>query len=268
VEVEIEELRPASWGLRPLSEENVSELMRSIQNMGILQPVVVRRTDDGYQVVFGSHRIEACRRLDMKKIPAIVKDFTDEEAFLARVTENLLRNADINPIEEAEGYRMLVSKGWTMNAIARKVGKCDSYVCERLAMLDNLDSRLRAQVSSGSRLLTPSHVELLSRIRDKNRQTEIARLIETRKLSVRVLEDMLNGVPLPTKVQVEEKSGNCCVHIPNDFTKVLGLKPGQNLYMHIRGRKLILETLMTRKRKQIAPRTMPGLFAEAVPRTS
>jgi ParB family chromosome partitioning protein len=248
LELEIEHLRPPSWRLRPLGEQNISELMRSIQNIGLLQPVVVRGTHDGYQVVFGSHRIEACRRLGMKKITAIVKHFTDEEAFLARVTENLLRNADINPIEEAEGYRMLLGKGWTISAIARKVGKCDSYISERLTMLDNLDFRLRAQVSSGSRLLTPSHAELLSRIRDKNRQTQIAGLIETKRLSVRVLEDLLNGVPLPVKVQVEERSGDCWVRIPNDFTKALELKSGENLYMYIRGRKLVLETPTTRKK--------------------
>lgn len=247
VELEIQQLRPPSWRLRPLGEQNISELMRSIQNMGILQPVVVRGTHDGYQVVFGSHRIEACRRLGMKKIAAIVKHFSDEEAFLARVTENLLRNADINPIEEAEGYRMLVGKGWAISAIAKKVGKCDSYISERLAMLHRLDFRLRAQVSSGRGLLTPSHAELLSRIRDKHRQTQIAKLIETRRLSVRVLEDLLNGVPLPMKVQVEERSGDCWVHIPNDFTKALGLKSGQNLHMYIRGRKLVLETSTTRK---------------------
>lgn len=247
LELEIEHLRPPSWRLRPLSEQNISELMRSIQNIGLLQPVVVRGTHDGYQAVFGSHRIEACHRLGMKKIAAIVKHFTDEEAFLARVTENLLRNADINPIEEAEGYRMLLGKGWTINAIAGKVGKCDSYISERLAMLDNLDFRLRAQISSGNGLLTPSHAELLSRISDKNRQIQIAGLIETKRLSVRVLEDLLNGVPLPMKVQVEERSGDCWVHIPNDFTKALGVKSGQNLYMYIRGRKLVLETPTTRK---------------------
>jgi ParB family chromosome partitioning protein len=248
-ELEIEHLRPPSWRLRPLGEQNISELMRSIQNIGILQPIVVRGKHNGYQVVFGSHRVEACRRLGMKKIAAIVKHYTDEEAFLARVTENLLRNADIDPIEEAEGYRMLLGKGWTVNAIARKVGKCDSYISERLAMLDNLDFRLRAQISTGNGQLTPSHAELLSRIRDKHRQTQIAKLIETKKLSVRVLEDLLNGVPLPTKVQVEERSGDYWVHIPDDFTKALGLKEGQDLCMYIRGRKLVLETPKARKKR-------------------
>jgi bifunctional DNA-binding transcriptional regulator/antitoxin component of YhaV-PrlF toxin-antitoxin module len=114
-------------------------------------------------------------------------------------------------------------------------------------MLDNLDFRLRAQISSGRGQLTPSHAELLSRIRDKDRQTQIAKLIETKKLSVRVLEDVLNGVPLPTKVQVEERSGDYWVHIPKDFTRALGLNDGHDLCMYIRGRKLVLEKPKTRK---------------------
>jgi len=266
VDLEIERLKQPSWRLRPISEENVSELMRSIRNIGLLQPIVVRRTHDGYQVVFGNHRIEACRRIGMKKITAIVNYFTDEEAFLARVTENLLRNSYMNPIEEAEGYRMLVNQGWTINAIAEKVGKCDSYICERLALLDNLDSHLRASVQNGNGHLTPSHAELLSRIPDKHHQTEIARLVETRRLSVRALENLLNGVPLPTKVRVEEESGAWCVHIPDDFAKGLGLRAGVQLSMYIRGRKLVLETPTTRRRnKQPARRDAPNrLLVQAV----
>jgi len=251
-ELEIDRLEPPLWQLRPICEENVSELMRSIESMGLLQPVVVRPSGEGYQIVFGNHRIEACRRLGMKKIPAIVNYFTDEEAFLARVSENLLRNSYMNP---AEGYRVLISDGWTINEIASKVGKCDSYVCERLALLDNLDSRLRARVSHGNSHLTPSHAEVLSRIPDKQRQTEIAGLIETRRLSVRALENLLKGVPLPTKIQVEAESGNCCVHIPDEFARTLGFKHGQSLYMYVRGRKLVLEAPRGRRReKQMAAR--------------
>ena len=258
LDLEIDRLKPPLWRLRPINEENVAELMRSIRNMGLLQPVVVRKLHDGYQVVFGNHRIEACRRLGMKKITAIVNDFSDDEAFLARVTENLLRNTHMNAIEEAEGYRMLVNNGWTINAIGSKVGKCDSYICERLALLQNLDSRLQARVSNGSKHLTPSHAELLSRIPDKDRQAEIARLIESRRLSVRALENLLNGVPLPTKVRVEYESSNCYVQIPNDFAKALGLKDSQCLHMYIRGHKLVLETPKTRSRDRQAPPSTPN----------
>jgi ParB family chromosome partitioning protein len=270
VVLEIEWLKPPLLRLRPISDESVSELMRSIQNIGLLQPIMVRVSDDGYQVVFGNHRIEACRRLGMKRIPAIVNYFTNEEAFLARVTENLLRNAYVNPIEEAEGYRMLVNKGWTINAIARKIGKCDSYICERLAILENLDPRLRERVSNGSKYLTPSHAELLSRIPDEHLQIEVAKLIESRKLSVRTLENLLNGFPLPTRVQVEGEPRKCCIHIPGGFSNALGLKPGQTLCMYIRGRKLVLEARKAgRKNRQLSARNKPTrLLAQALQGTS
>jgi ParB family chromosome partitioning protein len=247
VHLEIGSLKPPSWELRPLSEQNVSELMRSIQSMGLLQPIVVRPAQSGYQVVFGNHRIEACRRLGMSTIAAMVNCFSDEESFLARVTENLLRNVHMNPIEEARGYKMLIERGWTINAIAKKVGKCDSYVCERLTMLENLNARLKEQVSKGSRYFTPSHAELLSRLPDKHQQMEVAKLIETKRLSVRMVEGLLNGVPLPTTVRVETDSGCCRIRIPDEYAQVLGLKAGEPIHMHIRGRKLILEP--TRKRR-------------------
>ena len=257
LDLEIKRLEAPSWRLRPLDDVSISELMRSIENLGLLQPVVVRESQRGYQIVFGNHRIEACRRLGMKKIRAIVRHFTDEEAFLARVTENLLRNTYVNPIEEAEGYRMLITKGWTINGIARKVGKCDSYVCERLALLENLDSRLRARISQGSKHLTPSHAELLSRIVDKKRQSEIATLVETRRLSVRALENLVMGAPLPTKVPVEVDSGSFCFHVPDTFAKALRLKSGESLTMSVRGRKLVLEAPKAYRRNTWSPPRTP-----------
>lgn len=240
-ELEIEQLKPPSLALRPIDENTVIELTRSIQNLGLLQPIMVREIRGGYQVVFGSHRIEAYRRLGKNRIPATIKRLSDEEAFLARVTENILRNIRMNPIEEARGYKMLIRGGWTINAIAKKVGKCDSYVCERLKLLEKLDSRLLEQVSRGNLGLTPSHAELLARISDKHKQTEFAELIETRKLSVRAIEAMLNGVPLPTRVRIADEAGAYCLHIPSDFVRALGLKPNQILRLSLRGRKLIFE---------------------------
>ncbi|HUK27068.1 MAG TPA: ParB/RepB/Spo0J family partition protein [Candidatus Acidoferrales bacterium] len=242
LEIETALLEPPSCILRPLSEETVMELMRSIKTTGLLQPIMVREANRGYQIVFGSHRVEACRRLGKKTIPAILKRLTDDEAFLVRITENLLRNVQMNPVQEARGYSVLVKNGWTINAIAGKIGKCDSYVCERLALLDRLDAQLLNQVAHGSRHLTPSHAELLSRIQDKRQQTELAKLIESRRLSVRAVENLINGIPLPTKVQIVDESGASCIHIPPSFVKSLRLRPGQNLILSARGRKLVLDT--------------------------
>jgi ParB family chromosome partitioning protein len=243
VDIELENLLQPSWLLRPIKVEIVAELARSIANAGLLQPIVVRKENGGYEVVFGNHRVEACRTLGMKRISAIVKHLTNDDAFLARVSENLLRNAYVDPIEEAKGYKMLVHHGWTINAIGRKVGKCDSYISERLALVDRLSERVRSKVAEGNPHLTPSHAELLSRIRDPNRQNEVAELVERKRLSVRALESMLDGSPLPRKVTIQRVADEYCVKIPDDFSEALNLAEGQNLHMYIRGKKLILENV-------------------------
>jgi ParB family chromosome partitioning protein len=243
VSIELENLLQPAWLLRPVNEEIVAELARSIANAGLLQPIVVRKENGGYEVVFGNHRVEACRNLGMKSIPAIVKQLTNDEAFLASVSENLLRNVHVDPIVEAKGYKMLVDHGWTINAIGRKVGKCDSYISERLALIGRLSERVQSKVAEGNPHLTPSHAELLSRIRDPIRQNEVAELVERKRLSVRALESMLDGSPLPRKVVIQRIADEYCVKIPDDVSDALSLAEGQNVHMYVRGRKLILENI-------------------------
>jgi ParB family chromosome partitioning protein len=238
--------------------------MRSIENMGVLQPISVRRCEEGFEVVFGTHRVEACRRLGIKRIPAVISEFSEDEAFLAGITENLLRNTSINPIEEAKGYRALLRKGWTINEIARRVGKADSYVSERLSLLDRLDSSLQSILANGDRGLTPSHAELLSRISNGVQQKEIAGLVQSGKLSVRALEDLLRQVPRPTRIKIEDVSGSFCIRIPDVFVKALGLRVGQYLRMHVRGSKLTLETLTARKSKRNSLRLLGCAAAASI----
>lgn len=253
VELQIDKLRPPSWVLRPINREIVSELARSIQNSGLLQPIVVTQRLDGYEVVFGNHRLEACKQLGLKTIQCVIQSFGDEESFLARVSENLVRNTYVNPIEEAKGYKMLVAQGWSIDAIGRRVGKCDSYVCERIALLDRLDDRLQSKI--GHQSLTPSHGELLSRIRSRDKQIEIAELIEKKRLSVRTVEKMLCGAPLPMKIQADRVSDEFRVRIPAEFAEAMGLSDTQSLYMYMSGNKLILENLKNSMRRRNHRRT-------------
>jgi ParB/RepB/Spo0J family partition protein len=250
IEVEVAELKAPSLLLRPIDNETVAQLARSIQHAGLLQPIMVRRDSQGYEVVFGVHRLEACRRLGMQRIPAIVSSRNADESILARISENLLRNTYMNPIEEAEGYKRLVAGGWTINAIGQKIGKCDSYVCERLAILDRLSHKLRGEISSEVGRLTASHAELISRIRDRTRQNVVAELVRRKRLSVRALEDMLNGVPPPTKVLAQNVTGGYSVEIPDEFARAMGLAGAQYLHMYFRGAKLILENLDTKPRRR------------------
>ena len=238
VELELSSINPPTWKLRPLDDKTVNELERSIKNTGLLQPIVVRRNGPQYEVVFGNHRLLACKRLGMEKIKTIIMDFTDEESFLARVAENLIRNSHVDPLEEAKGYKMLIQRGWTVNAIGRRVGKCDSYVSERLALQERLSPNLRTKIASGA--ITPSHAELLARIRDHAKQNLIAELITRKKLSVRTLEAILSVAP-PSKTQVVSISGEYYAKIPLEFMEAMKLNTTRSLLMYMRGNKLILE---------------------------
>ena len=201
VYLDLSSLRAPSWTHRPIKETIVGELRANNTANGLLQPLVIRPTSGEYEIVFGNHRVEACKRLGMRQISAIMREFTEEEAFLARASENLVRNCYIDPIEEARGYKMLLDKGWTINAIGHRVGKSDSYVCERLALLGRLDQRILSRIANGK--LSASHAELISRIPDTLTQTDVADLVAKKRLSVRSLENMLNHAPAPTKVSVE-----------------------------------------------------------------
>ena len=190
-EIDIKEILPTGISLRCLDEKTVGELMESVRLNGLLQPISVKIVDGKqFRLIFGSHRLEAVRRLGWKKVPAIVREISDEESFLMNLTENLQRNVHVSPIAEARGYKYLISKGWTIGEIAKRIGKSDSYVCNRMRILKRLHPELRRYVEfpRGNSYLTLSHAEHLSTIREPSRQLELARLIRKQSLSMRELE--------------------------------------------------------------------------------
>jgi ParB/RepB/Spo0J family partition protein len=259
-EIELERLFPPCRTLRPLDESIIAELSASIRGVGLLQPIVARKCGSKYEVVFGCHRLEACRRLGMKAVPVYVSQMDDSEAFLARVTENLARNNYVNPIEEAEGYRVLVKSGWTINAIAKKIGKCDSYVSERIGLLDHLDKTVLAKVGSGGWHISPSHAELIARVGDLSKQRQLAEFVHRKRLSVRTLENMLRATPFPTTVIIrQELNGECSVIIPTDFLVSLQFEPGDSLQIYVRGRTLVLDKPAPRRRKRMHSATATRL---------
>jgi len=153
--------------------------------------VLVRPLADGYELVFGLHRLEACKRLGWKTIPAIIRKVSNDEAFIMNVVENLQRNVHINPISEAQGYKCLIKRGWTVVKIAEKIGKSCSYVCDRLRVLNRLHPKVRERLSfprGKTSAITVSHAEHLSLIEDAKQQLTLAELVMEKGLSVRQLE--------------------------------------------------------------------------------
>jgi ParB/RepB/Spo0J family partition protein len=205
-EIDIQDILPTSISLRRLDEKTVEGLMKSVRVNGLLQPITVKPFGEKqYVLVFGSHRLEAVRRLGWKKVPAIVREVSDEESFLMNLTENLQRNVYVSPFSEARGYKYLISKGWTIGEVATRIGKSDSYVCNRMRILERLHPELRKQVEfpRGNSPLTLSHVEHLSTIREPLRQLELARLVRERNLSLHQLEK------LTRKTQKEDLLNKC-----------------------------------------------------------
>ncbi len=246
-EVEVNQILPPKWLLRPIDVNLVTELARSIRHTRLLQPIIIRPRDDaGYEIVCGNHRFCAVKSLGIGMVEAIVCELSDDDAFLMRLSENLLRNTSVDPIQEANGYKMLLERGWTINAIANKIGKSDSYICERLSLVNRLDSHVKSKLSAG--ILTPSHAELLSKVKNRQRQIEVAELVERKKLSVRTLQHYLDGVPAPRKLEVETEGDFKVIRIPQEFTDAVGIDSERYAHVYVEGRKLIIENIYLSKR--------------------
>jgi len=247
-EIEIEKLVPGTYRLRAVDQTVVKELARSIEHVGLLQPILVRQiSGDRFQVVFGLHRLHACRQLGLATVKAIVRPLTSDDAFLASVAENLQRNADIDAFEEARGYQALIGSGWTQTEISQRIGKSDSYVSDRLNLIRRLHPRITMRLEENRRIgivgaITASHAQRLARVKDPARQLELASLVEEAKLSVRDLENVLGRRSARGRFFLEVKR-NFALSVPTELAKRLCISEGDVLEARIRHGRLNLTKL-------------------------
>jgi len=171
---------------RAFTESELAELEASIKSNGLLQPVVVRTHSDGkWELVAGERRLRAVSRLGWSEIPAIVRDFDDRAMLTLALVENLQR-ADLNPLEEAEGYQRLIDEfGLTQQQVADAVGKDRTSITNLLRVLA-LQPAVKQLVERGH--ITAGHARALLPIKDERRQLELANEIVARQLSVREVE--------------------------------------------------------------------------------
>jgi ParB family transcriptional regulator, chromosome partitioning protein len=171
---------------RAFTESELAELEASIKASGLLQPVVVRARGDGkWELVAGERRLRAVSRLGWSEIPAVVREFDDRAMLTLALVENLQR-ADLNPLEEAEGYQRLIDEfGLTQQQVADAVGKDRTSITNLLRVL-TLQPAVRQLVERGH--ITAGHARALLPIKDERRQLELANEIVARQLSVREVE--------------------------------------------------------------------------------
>lgn len=171
---------------RAFSEPELAELEASIKASGLLQPIVVRALGtDKWELVAGERRLRAVSRLGWTEIPAVVRDFDDRAMLTLALVENLQR-ADLNPLEEAEGYQRLIDDfGLTQQQVADAVGKDRTSITNLLRVL-TLQAAVKQLVARGH--ISAGHARALLPIKDEHRQLELANEIVARQLSVREVE--------------------------------------------------------------------------------
>lgn len=179
----ISQLKPGKFQpRRQFEEEAIADLVESVREKGILQPILVRPLDGGFEIIAGERRWRAAQRAQLHEVPVIVREFTDKEALEVALVENLQRQ-DLSPLEEAEGYRRLVDEfSHTQEELAKAVGKSRSHVANMMRLLalpDPIKAMVDAkQISAGharALLTAPDPMALAREVVDKQlnvRQTE------------------------------------------------------------------------------------------------
>ena len=164
------------------------ELSNSINQKGLLQPIIVRPKEGFFQIVAGNRRFEACKLLRWKKIPCHIMELDDKAAFEVSLIENIQRQT-LNPLDEAKAFKTYVDEfGWGgMAQLAEKLGKNPSYITKRIRLLD-LPSDVRDSISKS--VIPPSTAEELFNL-DRIQQSEIAKLIGDKHLSIAKTRSLL-----------------------------------------------------------------------------
>ena len=190
--IELELIRPNPYQPRKtFEEERLNDLASSIQQHGILQPIVLRQTVQGYYIVVGERRYRASKLAGLTEVPAIIKELSDEDMMELAIIENLQRE-DLNAIEEAESYKkMMTDLNITQQEVARRLGKSRPYIANMLRLLQ-LPKNVAQMVQHGA--LSSAHGRTLLTLKDASKIKKTAKQAAQESWSVRYLEEYVNGL--------------------------------------------------------------------------
>lgn len=190
--IDINDIIPNSAQPRKnFDEVKLGELAESIRTNGVISPLIVRKSKNGYELVAGERRWRASRIAKLKKVPCIVRDFDDRQNAIVAIIENMQRE-DLDPIEEALGLRSMTEKyGFTQEQVSASLGKSRTYIANSIRLL-KLPEEIQQYVSSGQ--MSAAHGRTIINIPDKNKQKEIADKIIRNDLSVRATERLAEKV--------------------------------------------------------------------------
>lgn len=229
VEIDINKIEPNPNQPRKRFEENALEsLAQSIEECGVIQPIIVRKKDDYYELIAGERRWRASKIAGLKKIPSIVREMKEQALFEVALIENLQRE-DLNAIEEASGYKRLSEEfGLSQDNIAKRVAKSRSAVANAMRLL-NLDARVQNFVMEGK--LSGGHARTLLSLENGDEQFELAERILEEGLSVRQVESLVkyrlehtNNKKPDKSEKLEKFNTECFERVETDLKSILGTK--------------------------------------------
>ena len=206
VEIPLNEIRSNPYQPRTtFDKEALEELATSIKEHGVVEPVIVKKSIKGYELVAGERRTKASSLAGKETIPAIIKDFSDLEMMEIALIENIQRE-NLNPIEEAQAFANIIKEtNLTQEEIATKFGKSRSYVTNLLGLL-NLPSEVQKKVEE--KKLSMSHARVLSKITDTDKVKQLADKIIKENLNVRDIEKLTNNETMPKRVNIKRNNNN------------------------------------------------------------
>ncbi len=216
--IKLDEIRSNPYQPRKnFNDETLNELAKSIKEYGVVQPVIVKKSIKGYELIAGERRTRASRLAGLTEVPAIIKDFTDQEMMEIALIENIQRE-DLNPIDEAKSIANIIKlRGFTQEEFASRFGKSRSYVTNLLGLLNLPES---VQTMLINKEISQSHARSLSKLEDEDKIIELANRIKNENLNVREIENILNNKDIPKRkpIQVTPKDPkyNMYEHVISD----------------------------------------------------
>ena len=211
------------------NEDSLRELADSIKNVGVIQPLIVEKNGDFYEIIAGERRWRAARMAGLKTVPVLVREYTDRNRMEIALIENIQRE-DLNPIEEAHGYEQLIREyNLKQDEVAQRVSKSRAAVTNSLRLL-KLDPRVQEFVSEGT--LSEGHARTLLGLESKDEQYEAALQVIEKKLSVRDTERLVKNIQTP---RPEKKKNAAREAYFRQYEEMLGEALGSKIHIHESG---------------------------------
>ena len=218
-DIPINEIRPNPYQPRKsFNEEALRELSESIKNHGVFQPIIVR----GYDLIAGERRLRASKMAGLDKIPAIVKDFSDDEMREIALLENIQRE-NLTAIELAWAYKGIIDNlDIRQEDLALRIGKSRSHITNTLGLL-NLPEEVQKMILNGE--LSMGHARVLSKMEDESKITDLAKKIINEGLSVHEIEEISKDEEIKKRVPITRRERNTdYTNIENELKDILGTK--------------------------------------------